>query len=39
MAGREVYEHMSLSHEREVGFQAKIGKLRKELEEPERMRK
>ena len=39
MAGRELYENMSSSQEREVGFQAKIGKLRVELEETERMKK
>ena len=39
MAGREVYEDMSSSQEREVGFQAKIRKLRKELDETECMRK
>ena len=38
MAGREVSENMSSSQEREVRYQAKIRKLRKELEETERMR-
>ena len=39
MAGREVYEDMSSSQEREASFQVKIRKLRKELEETECMRK
>ena len=39
MAGREVYEDISSSQEREAGFQAKIRNLRKELEKTECMRK
>ena len=39
MAGREVYENMSSSQHLEVCYQAKIRKLRKQLEETERMRK
>ena len=39
MPGKEPYEDVSSSQEREEGFQAKIRKLRKRLDEAERLRK